>query len=73
MVVGGGGDTGIDAVAIIVNNVLVTDVDVLAELADQNDYVEPTFVFVQSERSPAFRADKIGTFGFGVADFSRRP
>jgi hypothetical protein len=69
VVVGRGADTGIDAMAILVNNVLVTDIDVLAELAEQNDYVDPTFVFVQSERSAAFRADKIGSFGFGVADF----
>jgi len=74
VVIGGGGDGGIDGLAIIVNNVLVTDTDVLDELAEANDYVEPTFVFVQSERSASFRADKIGTFGFGVADFfSKQP
>ena len=74
VVVGGGSDGGIDSVAIIVNNNLVTDADVLQELADQNDYVEPTFVFVQSERSAGFRSDKIGTFGFGVVDFfSKEP
>ena len=36
IVMGSGGDTGIDAIAIIVNNVLVTDVDMVAELAAQN-------------------------------------
>lgn len=69
VVVGGGGDTGIDALAIIVNNVLVTDVDVLHELAAQNEYVEPTFVFVQSETSASFNAAKIGNFAYGVVDF----
>jgi hypothetical protein len=69
VVVGQGGDTGSDGIAIIVNNVLVTDADQLDELAEQNDYVEPTFIFVQSERTAGFSAAKIGTFGFGVADF----
>jgi len=69
VVVGQGSDTGIDALAIIVNNTLVTDVDTLRELAEQNDYVDPTFVFVQAETSSSFTAAKIGTFGFGVVDF----
>ena len=69
VVLGGGGDTGIDAIAIVVNNVLVTDIDQVAELAEQNDYVDATFIFVQSERTAGFEAAKIGTFGFGVTDF----
>lgn len=74
VVVGQGGDTGIDALAIIVNNTLVTDADTLNELAEQNDYVDPTFVFVQAETSSSFTSAKIGTFGFGVTDFfSREP
>ena len=69
VVVGQGSDTGIDGLAIIVNNTLVTDIDTLNELADQNDYVDPTFVFIQAETSSSFTAAKIGTFGFGVVDF----
>lgn len=69
VVLGGGGDTGIDAIAIVVNNNLITDVDQVAELVDQNDYVDATFVFIQAERSDGFSAAKIGTFAFGVADF----
>ncbi|MEQ9814544.1 MAG: AIPR family protein [Azospirillaceae bacterium] len=68
-VIGAGGDTGIDAVAIIVNNVLVTDIDAVREIAGQNDYLEPVYVFVQAERSPSFDAAKVGSFGFGVVDF----
>lgn len=69
VVIGGDGDGGIDAIAIIVNNNLVTDVDHLIELKEQNEYVEPTFIFVQAERSPGFTGQKIGSFGYGVQDF----
>lgn len=66
---GSGGDTGIDAIAVIVNGTLVTDPDAVSELEDTNGYLDVTFIFVQAERSPSFEAAKIGTFGFGVQDF----
>lgn len=69
LVIGDGNDTGFDAVAIIVNNNIINDIDILRELAEINNYVEATFVFVQSERSPSFSTSKIGQFGFGVCDF----
>ncbi len=62
-------DTGIDGIAIIVNGVLVTDVDTVEELAQRNNYLDVTFVFVQADRSASFDAAKIGSFSFGVADF----
>ncbi len=69
IVIGTGGDTGIDGIAIIVNGSLITDIDTLEELADQAGTLDVAFVFVQAERSPGFDAAKIGTFGFGVVDF----
>ena len=66
---GGGGDTGIDALAIIVNNVLVTEVDTVAELSAQNGHLDVTFIFIQAERTSGFDGSKIGDFGFGVRDF----
>ena len=66
---GGGGDTSIDGIAIIVNNNLVTDIDTIAELLDTNGYLDVTFVFVQAERSSNFETQKIGQFGYGVRDF----
>jgi hypothetical protein len=65
-VVGKGGDTGIDAIAIIVNNVLVTDIDSVEELAKQNGYVDATFIFVQAERSASFDGKKLTSLGVGV-------
>src|ERR1043166_107145 len=67
----GGGDTGIDAIAIIANGVLVTDLDELDELIERAGYLDITFIFVQSETSAHFEGEKIGTFGAGVVDFFR--
>lgn len=69
LVTGSGGDTGIDAIAIIVNGALVDDPAAVEEYADRNGYLEVTFAFVQAERSSAFETAKIGQFSFGVADF----
>jgi len=68
-VTGKGNDTGIDAIAVIANNNLVTDVDQIEDLLAVNHHLDISFVFVQSERSPHFDAQKIGNFGFGVNDF----
>lgn len=69
LVVGKGGDTGIDSIAIIVNNSLINDVDTVEDLVEINGYLETTFIFVQAERSEGFDGGKIGTFGAGVQDF----
>jgi hypothetical protein len=69
VVLGGGNDTGIDAIAMIVNNNIVTDLDAVHDLVKQNDYVDVTFVFIQAERSPSFSGSKVGNFGVGVVDF----
>lgn len=66
---GSGNDTGIDAIAIVVNGTLVTDAEMIPELIDTNGYLDVMFIFVQAERSSSFEAAKIGTFGFGVADY----
>jgi hypothetical protein len=68
-IVGDGNDTGIDAIAIIVNNNLVTDVHTIQELIEINNFLDVTFVFVQAERSPHFETKKLGQFGYGVSDF----
>ena len=70
---GAGDDTGIDAIAILINGSLVTDSELVAELAEANGYLDVTFVFVQAARSAAFDGAKIGSFGFGVNDFFRDP
>jgi len=67
--VGSGSDTGIDAIAILVNGSLVDDEASVYEFAERNGFLDVSFLFVQAETSPSFDAAKIGTFGFGVRDF----
>lgn len=69
VVVGAGGDTGIDAIAIIANGSLITEPDEIEDYATTNGYLDVTFVFAQAETSSAFDTSKIGQFGYGVVDF----
>jgi hypothetical protein len=74
VVTGKGGDTGIDAIAMVINGSLVTDVESVTELIQTNGYLDVTFVFVQAEQSSSFDTSKVGQFGFGVSDFfSQQP
>src|SRR6266581_8803698 len=65
VVIGFGGDTGIDAIATIVNGSLVGDADLVEEYLERNGHLDVTFVFVQAERSSSFESAKIGQFAFG--------
>jgi hypothetical protein len=69
IVTGSGGDGGIDAIAVIVNGSLVTDVEAFVEQADRIGSLDVTFIFVQAQRSTLFETAKIGQFQFGVLDF----
>jgi hypothetical protein len=62
VVVGNGGDLGIDACAIIVNGRLVTDEEEIAELLNVNGYLDVEFIFIQAKRSPQFDGGSILTF-----------
>ncbi|WP_082531866.1 AIPR family protein [Methylobacterium sp. Leaf469] len=69
IVSGGGNDLGIDAIGIIVNGQLVTEIDSLGEmLASKIDYLDVTFIFVQADRG-SFDASKLGSFAYGVTQF----
>ncbi|MDF1756266.1 MAG: AIPR family protein [Verrucomicrobiales bacterium] len=69
VVIGSGGDTGIDGIAIIVNGSFVVEPEEIEDLVDTNGYLDVTFVFVQAETSSSFNTQKIGQFGYGVQDF----
>lgn len=68
---GSGGDTGLDAIAVIVNGDLVTDPDDIDVLAAEDKTLNVHFVFVQSETKTSFSTAKIGQIGAGVVDFFR--
>ncbi|HEY5342537.1 MAG TPA: AIPR family protein [Solirubrobacteraceae bacterium] len=69
VIVSGGNDTGIDAIAVIVNGSLISSVDELNDLLAASGYIEATFVFVQAKTGTSFDAGEIGTFCTGVRDF----
>jgi hypothetical protein len=69
IVTASGGDIGLDAIAIIVNGMLITDLDSFNDIASESDHLDVMFIFVQASRSASFEAAKIGSFSFGVLDF----
>ena len=72
IVVGSGGDTGIDSVAIIVNDVLITDIEQLEDEIAQSTSIDVTFVFVQAERAQDLMAKRWETSGSGFKISSRK-
>lgn len=69
--IGGGEDTGIDGLAIIVNEHLVSSIEEIEGLKKYHKRLDVRFIFVQSKTSPEFKAEKVATFIFGVKDFFR--
>jgi hypothetical protein len=68
--VGAGNDLGIDAIATIVNGVLVPDTDAFEDLMAGNpDYLDVSFIFIQADRGSSFEAAKLGNFAYGVSEF----
>jgi hypothetical protein len=67
--VGGGGDLGMDGIAIIVNGNLITSPEELDDFAKSNKYLDVEFIFIQSKTSNSFDAKEIGTFLGGVEFF----
>ncbi len=66
--IGGGNDTGIDGVAVVVNEHIVWTTEEVDDLT-KSQKLEVRFIFVQSKTSPKFDSSEIGTFIFGVKDF----
>lgn len=69
--VGAGEDTGIDGLAIIVNDHLISSKQEIDDLKQYRKKLDVQFIFIQTKTSPKFEAEKIGTFIFGVKDFFR--
>jgi AIPR protein len=67
----GGGDTGIDAIAIIVNGTLITNIEAFEDLTANSGSLDVMFIFVQSDRGSSFETAKNGQFLYGVHDFFR--
>ena len=68
-IVGSGGDTGIDAIAILINGKICHDMAELEDFINANNKINVHFIFVQSKTSPSFECSEILNFGSGVKDF----
>ncbi|HET6781207.1 MAG TPA: AIPR family protein [bacterium] len=66
---GSGGDTGQDAIAILVNGELITDPDEIDTLASSGATLDVNYIFVQTETSTSFSTSKVGQIAYGVKDF----
>lgn len=68
--IGDGDDCGIDAIAILVNGLLITSKEEIDDLLEINKKLsEINFAFVQAKTSSNFDYSDMGTFGTGVKDF----
>ncbi len=70
--VGGSGDLGLDAVAILVNDHIVFSKEDVDHLKKTLRRLDVQFVFVQAKTSPKFEATEIGTFISGARQFFER-
>ncbi len=67
---GGGGDCGIDALAIIANGKMIISKEEVEDLIEYNGALSDIyFIFVQAKTSTKFSGSEIGTFGTGIVDF----
>lgn len=68
--IGGGGDTGIDGIGIVVNDVIVRSVDdINIILKEKNRKIEYDLIFIQSKMQTSFDAGEFNTFAIGVDHF----
>lgn len=71
--VGGTGDLGIDGLAILVNDHIVSSPEDVDFFKKQLRRLDVRFVFIQSKTSGNFEASEIGNFLFGVRTFFTSP
>ena len=70
IIIGEGGDCGIDSIAIIVNGNMVTSKEEIDDIIEVNKSLSDiNFIFVQAKTSASFDYGEMGTFGVGVKDF----
>ena len=70
IIIGEGGDCGIDSIAIIVNGNMVTSKEEIDDIIEVNKSLSDiNFIFVQAKTSASFDYGEMGTFGAGVKDF----
>jgi hypothetical protein len=73
--IGGGNDTGIDGLGIVVNDTIIRSLDDIKLIMDEkNKKIEFDFIFIQSKMQDNFDAGEFNTFAIGVDHFlAKRP
>lgn len=69
VLMGGGGDGGIDAGVILVNGYPISTEEEVQYFIDKLRRLDVEFVFIQAKTSASFEAASIGTFVYGVEQF----
>ena len=69
ILVGGGGDGGMDAVVILVNGRPISTEEGIDFLFGSHGRLDVEFIFIQAKTSAGFSASDIGNFVFGVEQF----
>jgi len=67
--VGGMSDTGIDGMAIKINNVFVRSIEDVEDVIKLYKRIDIEYIFIQSKYKPEFKADELGSFIAGVKNF----
>lgn len=70
--IGDGDDTGIDGIAIIVDNHMISSTEDIDFFKKTTGRLDVQFVFIQSKTSNKFDSGDIGKFIYGVKDFFRK-
>jgi hypothetical protein len=68
VVLGGGGDLGIDGCGIILNGRLIDDEEEVEDILKLNGYLEAEFIFVQAKRSASFDGAAMMALGQHLKD-----
>ncbi|WP_373713043.1 AIPR family protein [Streptococcus sp.] len=66
---GGGGDLGIDSLAIILEGDIIFSIEELQERFEDGKVEDILIIFIQSKTSPKFDGSEIRNFGDGIIDF----
>jgi hypothetical protein len=67
--VGSTNDTGLDGIAILINDSLIDSKEEIQNLLNTNGFLNVTFIFIQAKTSSGFDGGEILKFSEGVEDF----
>ena len=69
VIIGGGGDGGLDAIAILINQRLVRSIEDIDSFLKEGGRFNVEYIFIQAKLSTSFSSESIGHFIYGVERF----